>query len=493
MSEEQLLLLNCLIYSPAFSMPENEKKTIGEILKGPPPTNGEAATTDEEWQALWEAAKADPYLCSLTMANLNVEEETKAVMACFVDPSGQAIVVFMGTADEWADNVRGAEYSDTEQQRRALEWFESLPYEDIIVTGHSKGGNKAMYVTILSTKASACFSFDGQGFSNEFIEKYGDLIDERSGLIHSRSHYRDFVNILLYSIAGDASYYKNGFGIGGFSEYHAPISMFCWEYNTATGEWELQLSFGEAVPRSPAMDMLNGFTVHLVSNVSGYKRIIMVEAFAQLVAVIFDPESSGWDIGLQALIHNEQIGQMITELRAYLKELKKSDPEAYEVMLEDLYAILVEAMGVEAANEVMFLFEDPGKMNTLFLLTAVYNASKTKSTLRDFSEDTKQLLLNTVDEVSEEPWWNITRWDVWYSISGLFGGLNVEDYTDKMDEYFRKVIDVNDATRETIENIFSEVYSLDEQYSATMQEKTERLNELSVLLEGIAESLVPSA
>ncbi len=90
MSEEQLLLLNCLIYSPAFSAPQNGTKTIGQILaENPPPTNGEAATTDEEWQALWEAAKADPYLCSLTMANLNVESDTKAVMACFVAVTAQ--------------------------------------------------------------------------------------------------------------------------------------------------------------------------------------------------------------------------------------------------------------------------------------------------------------------------------------------------------------------------------------------------------------------
>lgn len=37
-------------------------------------------------------------------------------------------------------------------------------YDSITVTGHSKGGNKAQYVTVLSDKVDRCISMDGQGF-----------------------------------------------------------------------------------------------------------------------------------------------------------------------------------------------------------------------------------------------------------------------------------------------------------------------------------------
>ena len=46
---------------------------------------------------------------------------------------------------------------------------------NIIVTGHSKGGNKAQYVTINSKYndlIDKCFSFDGQGMSPEAIEAF---------------------------------------------------------------------------------------------------------------------------------------------------------------------------------------------------------------------------------------------------------------------------------------------------------------------------------
>lgn len=112
--------------------------------------------------------------------------------------------MFRGTSGdiEWHDNGQRGYLSDTDQQKAALKYIESLPYNNITVTGHSKGGNKAQYVTILSDKVVRCLSLDGSGFSKEFIEKYKDRINERADKITSISAEYDCVNILFNSIAG---------------------------------------------------------------------------------------------------------------------------------------------------------------------------------------------------------------------------------------------------------------------------------------------------
>ena len=85
--------------------------------------------------------------------------------------------------------------TDPEQQRRALSFINNLEYDNITVVGYSKGGNKAKYVSLLSDKVTRCVSFDGQGFSRQFQEKYGPLIEENRWKITNYALDGDFVNI----------------------------------------------------------------------------------------------------------------------------------------------------------------------------------------------------------------------------------------------------------------------------------------------------------
>ena len=71
----------------------------------------------------------------------------------------EAVVAFRGTATkEWIDDFVGANQVDSLQQINSLEWYkaiyEKLHLEEyyVTVTGHSKGGNKAKYITILNVK-----------------------------------------------------------------------------------------------------------------------------------------------------------------------------------------------------------------------------------------------------------------------------------------------------------------------------------------------------
>lgn len=236
LSENQLILLDNLIYLSDVANRNDEKvKSIvldllyrdglkkSETVKDGI-TTYPGQMTREEWVTVLEAIKKDPQLMNLTLesgqvgyvydkeGNIIVQREKPlevgARMATFVDSDKNATVVFRGTAGdfEWYDNGTGGYLSDTEMQKQALKYIESLPYNNITVTGHSKGGNKAQYVGILSDKVDRVLSLDGQGFSKEFVEKYQDLIDKNRHKIISISAEGDYVNCLLIPVAGEFIY-----------------------------------------------------------------------------------------------------------------------------------------------------------------------------------------------------------------------------------------------------------------------------------------------
>ena len=96
----------------------------------------------------------------------------------------------------WADNFLGAVQADTPEQQSILSFFDKavaaakkdLPENaelSITVSGHSKAGNMAQYITILRENVSRCISFDGQGFSGGFLRKYREQIMRRGSKIVS--------------------------------------------------------------------------------------------------------------------------------------------------------------------------------------------------------------------------------------------------------------------------------------------------------------------
>ncbi len=133
------------------------------------------------------------------------------LVACaFEDPNtGTVYVAYRGTGDgKWVDNGVGMANENSLMQRRAEEYFDSViedcGLEDysgrIVVTGHSKGGNSAQYVTLSSKYGhlvNNCYSMNGQGFSEEAIERFKELYGE--------DYYNDQVQ-KMYGINGDNDY-----------------------------------------------------------------------------------------------------------------------------------------------------------------------------------------------------------------------------------------------------------------------------------------------
>ena len=132
---------------------------------------------------------------------------------------GDIIVVYRGTdSGEWLDNgnaMSGVKRDDAAfdpyssvQQEKALAYFEEMASkykwtkdDHIIVSGHSKGGNKAQYVSMYSDLADKCISLNGQGFSPEeiqFMKEYlgEDEFNRRVSKLYSVSEENDYVNVL---------------------------------------------------------------------------------------------------------------------------------------------------------------------------------------------------------------------------------------------------------------------------------------------------------
>ena len=130
------------------------------------------------------------------LANTRIGNFTRSksgLTACsFTNQNGEVFVVFKGTGrGEWIDNGEGLSgipetntyitypngrktYTTvkndfaTDQQTEAFNWFSKLCHKNswdensnITVSGHSKGGNKAQFITIHSGVVKKCFSFNG--------------------------------------------------------------------------------------------------------------------------------------------------------------------------------------------------------------------------------------------------------------------------------------------------------------------------------------------
>ncbi len=225
-SQKELLLLSNFVYIPACI----SDKTIAQILDTYRTEDGsftEESVLDaamgggmscRDVKIVFDEMDAhiseNPGFGDLSVSRRLEQKDVRAV--CYTDPEDEdAVVVFRGTGgteEAWTDNFRGAYYEDTRIQRVADDFvrYECAIYDDIVVTGHSKGGNMAQYVTVRQhDRVLECVSYDGQGFGDDLIRNNEEAVKAASPKITSISAYNDFVNILLTGIAGTTLYVAN--------------------------------------------------------------------------------------------------------------------------------------------------------------------------------------------------------------------------------------------------------------------------------------------
>ena len=173
-----------------YSMEAEPGKTLGEILQEALDTGN---SSEVYYQTLNDAIKRYPELANAEFKSPSWQQggryHSETYACVFELPNGDNYIAYRGTDDGgWIDNGQGMTQESTLLQREASDYFDQMAEQygwtesdNIYVTGHSKGGNKAQYVTLMSNHANLvdeCHSFDGQGFSDEaiqsFKEKYGE-------------------------------------------------------------------------------------------------------------------------------------------------------------------------------------------------------------------------------------------------------------------------------------------------------------------------------
>lgn len=116
---------------------------------------------------------------------LTEEEEQFSALTVHA-PDGICYISFRGTDDTlvgWKENCGFALYESVPAQRDALAYLEQAAERccgPLIVCGHSKGGNLAVYAACNASQAVqdrivAVYSYDGPGFMDPFLETAGYL------------------------------------------------------------------------------------------------------------------------------------------------------------------------------------------------------------------------------------------------------------------------------------------------------------------------------
>lgn len=278
LSNAQLLMLDNLIYTNYVS----DGMSVGEIITAIENDGFNISScemTSSEWKDLVSMVKDEPSLLNYKVTNYVNDGKTGMRAACFVNDENNPTdvnVVFRGTSGdyEWHDNGEGGYLSDTKQQQMAADYINGLPDKygnNMTVTGHSKGGNKAQYVTIVTDRIAKCVSYDGQGFSEEFLQKYADEIAKKSQSIVSISASDDFVNCLLYPIAGTRIYIDTE-NQDNFTHYHKPNILL--DEN------------GNLRPQTKQSDLskfINEYTTYMISNLEEPERSITINGLIALL------------------------------------------------------------------------------------------------------------------------------------------------------------------------------------------------------------------
>lgn len=184
---------------------------IAKRLRADPKITGNAEK-EGNLRILENILDNDSNICKLRLANQSgAMKGYEDVHACvFASDSGEAYMAFRGTGEgRWVDNGIGFGAEDSEIQKLAAQYYDKVCQDQgwidgktkIYLSGHSKGGNLAQYVTMNAKYRSSvenCISLDGQGFSPEALARMRTHPDynEQLSKIWSVSGENDPVNQL---------------------------------------------------------------------------------------------------------------------------------------------------------------------------------------------------------------------------------------------------------------------------------------------------------
>ena len=371
LTDEEIMLIEQLVYmkegddTPINS--EDTGKSIGTLLRGYTDAKlaemDSSGTSDADYAAIIRYMKKNDKIRMLILNGTMTHEDGTVLAYCFAFPdnANDALVAFRGTTKkEWGDDIEELTSIDTPRQIDAKRYIDSLPYKNVTVTGHSKGGNKAMYVTVLCDKVTRCVSMDGQGFSLEFLDHYAPEISERAGIIKNYSVKTDYVHVLLFQFPGSQQIYCERYRTDrpdNAAAHHAGYSFFNikdgWLVRSGNGGHTLirtKDENGNDITEDPSVVMLHNFTVYLMNVAPSEDKEKVIRLIATAADMVMAKGSGKEEmIGYFA---DDQDGLAI--LLAYLVKFM----DTYGLSSKDIDALL-EMLGLKSLDEIFSLSIHP--------------------------------------------------------------------------------------------------------------------------------------
>lgn len=480
-----------------------------------------------EWAAMIRYMKSKKELLELKIA----EVTKKAV--CFVNPNNnKAIVAFVGTltdGKEWRDNAEGFYKADTDCQIEAYDYIEGLPYDDISVVGHSKGGNKAQYVSIRSDKVTKCVSVDGQGFSQEFIDKYGPQIEKNAYKITSYSLSADFVHILMYTLPGiKINYVNGGSDVGNTGENHSPDALFEY-YQDNNGEWHVKVNgdgsaYLDYSAEDTSMTMLHEFTTFVLNNMSGEDKYKTGEFLSGLLNGIFDEKWDTEELINYIKSNKDAVSTVIAYLLKYIKlnDLNVDDAieliktlglyDAIEPFLDqDILNVLgihitgdgaVRAVWEFIINNITDGEYDPRIQLLLKILgekagfdisgfwteielkygklgNVKNNKKDAKIKKIDYSSNAHSIIISAINSFDAKALPEVSAWNK-YSYADWFGRILVSIVIKCINRYASTIHEINTEWKIKTNNAFSDIRNADTLYANKVKKSNCLLNQLII-------------
>ena len=407
-----------------------------------------AFASGEEWVDIIRYLK-NSELSKLVLSDIMLDVDGKPVALCLSEPGNdeEAIVAFIGTMNEteWRDNAQGINASDTTCQMDALEFVEDISYDNITVVGHSKGGNKAMYVAILSDKVQRCVSFDGQGFSEEFLEKYWAEINLRGERITNYSLSTDYVHTLLFPIPNSIQNYCEGYGIDNVKQHHSPNSFFVTDESGNIVMDENGNPRMNLVTENSSMQILHDFSNFLLNNAGKEDKKQICNFLEGFLSLAFTGSGASVDELIDyALSRPEQLAILVAYLAKYM--------EVNDVSTKDI-DILLNTLGLKSLDEMRSF----GRMGLSDLINYA------KQHLNDDNDDfwVKNVILPFVKWLYFDEY-NIDIGDLWKKMNNIAQRIDVsdgcEDLGVKNGEIYDYSINAYQSIMDTIANVEKTIF-----------------------------------
>lgn len=481
--QEIMLILNVVAYSNTLQEKDFSNRNLDDIINS---IKKPSTVPKNDWDKIVNTIKTKKEFSDIKLVK-NKYTKNKELNILFTNSKNEALVVYKGTGMyEWHDNADGGQWNvvSTEQQKNAKNFVDTYcnGYDRIVVSGHSKGGNKAQYVAIMSNTVNKAYSFDGQGMGYNFILANKKLIEKNANKITMYNYSSDFVNPLFINMGvKDVNYVLSdktitnlliGLDTTNLMLLHSPDKMLDF-----SGQ-EIKLKQVGGVKQDSVATLINGLTEYMMLHLNQKDW----HYFSNMMVHMFEGEKNGEidcsDNFSKAEMPKNFIAHVLNEGIAYLTEkmgLSASDTMSLISIL--LYRLVGDSLFKYSSQSKKYIDnftaeELEKKINSIVVSTTGNDIVRNYT--QKMQDEFEKLVKESQDDAPIYEFWN---WDVWTKVEDYFnGGYTLQDAGNDLKKYRKHMIDMEDITLRESKKIFDNVYQADKEFAESIKSITKSIS-----------------